>query len=120
MKLHVRRGALVSPTPLGVADAWLQEKATTPRIATETIPQEQREAFIAPAFRGGRERHPHYHRAGRSQRLSRLGVDRPTSTGPRASTPPPRQWARSFPRLMTAADQARRHRASDARASPPR
>ena len=52
MKLHVRRGALVSPTPLGVADAWLQEKATTPRIATETIPQEQREAFTAPAFRG--------------------------------------------------------------------
>jgi len=53
MKLHVRRGALVSPAPLGVADAWLQEKATTLRIATETtIPQEQREAFIAPAFRG--------------------------------------------------------------------
>ena len=52
MKLHVRRGALVSPAPVGVADAWLQGKATTPRIATETIPQEQREAFIAPAFQG--------------------------------------------------------------------
>ena len=52
MRLYVRRRALVSPALLGVADAWLQEKATTPRIATETIPQEQREAFTAPAFRG--------------------------------------------------------------------